>query len=116
MESPERVKAKKDSEKKTKDQYILKRTAHELRQKLSRAKFVYHNIVRAWDSWHELNADEQELWFAYRSGRLQEDVDRANDAYGHSLHTRYRGGSAHVGDLMTTVLSVQRDPWQVLSW
>ena len=116
MESPERVKAKKDSEKKTKDQEILKRTAHELRQELSCAKFVYHKMVHAWDSWDELNGDEQALWYAYHYGHLQQEVERANDAYGHSLKTRYRGGSAHVGDLMTTVLSVQRDPWQVLSW
>ena len=116
MESPERLRAKKDSEKKTKAQENLKRKAYELRQKLACAKFVYQKIDHAWDSWDELDGDEQALWWAYHYGYLQKEVDDANEEYGHSLKTRYRGGSAHVGEIMQKVLSLQRDPWQALSF
>ena len=111
---PARLKAKQVSEKKSRQQAELKRKAHELRQKLSEAKCLWHSR-RACSAWYSLNAYEQELWYAYRYGWLQKEVERADREYGHSLHTRYEGGSAHVGQFMTTMLSEQQDRRQMHS-
>ena len=112
MESEDRLKAKIASQHKTAAQEDLRRKAYGLRQKLARAKLVYHH-QRA--HWHALTGDEQMLWWEYSYGSLQKEVDEANEEYGHSLFTRYRGGGAHVSEIMREGLSLRQDPWQVLS-
>ena len=94
---------------KTTAQEHLKRKAHDLRKKLTYAKLLSQQFQHDWDSWYSLNYDDQALWRKYKSGILHQEVAHANDAYGHSLMTRNRGGSVHVGELMQKVHSLQQD-------
>ena len=67
--------------------------------------------IGAWFAWWQTAwvYDDQALWRKYKSGILHQEVAHANDAYGHSLMTRNRGGAAHVGELMQEVHSLQQD-------
>ena len=102
--------------KKSMAQEHLKRKAHDLRKAMTRAKFLSQQFQHDWNSWYSLSDDDQALWWKYRTGILQQEVDEANDLYGHSLLTRNRGGGADVGKLMQEMYSSQQDSSQALSF
>ena len=102
--------------KKTAAQQHLKRIAHDLRKKLTYAKLLSQQFQHDWNSWYSLSDDDQALWWKYQNGILQQEVDEANDLYGHSLLTRNPGGGAYVGKLMQEMYSSQQDSSQALSF
>ena len=109
LQSEERKKAVSAARKKSEDQEKLKRTAHAVRQKLVRAKFLYQKVQRQSDSWYKLTPNEKELYWRYDRGSLDQEVRLANQAYGHSFATRDPGGSARVRDIMQDLIRVSRN-------
>ena len=79
LQSEQRDKAVKASEKKSKTQEMLKRRAHALRQKLLRAKNLYNKVLRQSDVWHHLGESDQDLYWQYHRGILEQEVLRANN-------------------------------------
>ena len=106
LQSEERKKAVSAAQKKSEDQEKLKRTAHAVRQKLVRAKFLYQKVQRQSDSWYKLTQNEKDLYWRYDRGFLDQEVRLANQAYGHSFATRDPGGSARVHDIMQDIIQV----------
>ena len=100
MQSEEHAKAVTEAQKKSETQEKLKRQAHALRKKLLRAKLLYNKVLRQSDFWHHLMENEQDLYWQYYRGDLEQEVRRANEEYGHSLMTRHPGGSACVSHIM----------------
>ena len=112
LQSEERKKAVSAATKKSEDQEKLKRTAHAVRQKLVRTKFLYQKVQRQSDSWYNLTENERDLYWQYCHGHLEQEVHRANTEYGHSFATRDPGGSARVSDIMQDLISL---PHKLLS-
>ena len=100
LQSEEHAKAVTESQKKSETQEKLKRQAHALRKKLLRAKLLYNKVLRQSDVWHHLMESEQDLYWQYYRGDLEQEVRRANEEYGHSFMTRHPGGSACVSHIM----------------
>ena len=102
----------KSAQKKSEAQEKLKRHAHTLRQKLLRAKLLYKKVQQQSHSWYKLTENEQDLYWQYCRGHLEQEVHRANTEYGHSFATRDPGGSARVSDIMEEFI---RLPHKLLS-
>ena len=106
LESDEHNQAVRASDRKSEDQVKLKREAHAFRQKLQRAKSLYQKVQRQYDFWYNLTENEQDLHWQYFRGVLQQQVHRANQAYGHSFETRHPGGCSRVSDIMQDIISL----------
>ena len=94
----------KSAQNKSESQEKLKRHAHTLRQKLLHAKLLYKKVQQQSHSWYKLAENEQDLYWQYLRGVLQQQVNQANQAYGHSFETRYPGGCPRVNDIMQDII------------
>ena len=106
LESDEHNQAVRASDRKSEDQVKLKREAHAFRQKLQRAKLLFQKVQLQYDFWYNLTENEQDLYWQYFRGVLQQQVHQANQAYGHSFETRYPGGCSRVSDIMQDIISL----------
>jgi len=106
LESDEHTQAVRASDRKSETQVKLKREAHAFRQKLQRAKFLYQKVQRQYDFWYNLTENEQDLYWQYFRGVLEQQVHQANQAYGHSFETRHPGGCSRVSDIMQDIISL----------
>ena len=106
LESDEHNQAVRASDRKSEDQVKLKREAHAFRQKLQRAKLLFQKVQLQYDFWYNLTENEQDLYWQYFRGVLQQQVHQANQAYGHSFETRHPGGCSRVSDIMQDIISL----------
>ena len=109
MDSDEHMQAVRASYRKSEDQVKLKLEAHALRQKLQRAKLLFGKVQLEYDLWYNLTENELDLYWQYLRGVLQQQVNKANQAYGHSFETRYSGGCSRVNDIMQDIIRVSRN-------
>ena len=104
LDSDEHKQAVRASYRKSEDQVKLKLEAHAFRQKLQRAKLLFQKVQLQYDFWYNLTENEQDLYWQYFRGVLQQQVHQANQAYGHSFETRYSGGCSRVNDIMQDII------------
>ena len=106
LDSDEHKQAVRASYRKSEDQVKLKLEAHAFRQKLQRAKLLFQKVQLQNDFWYNLTENEQDLYWQYFRGDLEQQVHQANQAYGHSFATRHPGGSSRVSDIMQDIISL----------
>ena len=104
LDSDEHKQAVRASYRKSEDQVKLKLEAHALRQKLQRAKLLFGKVQLEYDLWYNLTENEQDLYWQFLRGDLQQQVNQANQAYGHSFESRYPGGCSRVNDIMQDII------------
>mgnify|MGYP005698362167 CR=1 FL=1 len=112
LDSDEHKQAVRASYRKSEDQVKLKLEAHALRQKLQRAKLLFWKVQLEYDLWYNLTENEQDLYWQFFRGDLEQEVHQANQDYGHSFATRDPGGSSRVSDIMQDLI---RLPHKLLS-